>query len=366
MPTAAAVPTRERIVYASAELFRRQGYAGTGLKQIAAGSDATLGSVYHFFPGGKEQLADEVLRAGGRFFLALYEAIADGAPDLVSAVRDFFAGAGETLLATDFADACPIATVAGEIASTHEVLRVATADVFESWLGALAKDAVQAGVRGRARAAARAERAGGARGRIPAEPRDAQRRADAGGVRRRGGARLERALGGPGGSVVIDRRSALLGAGAAIAARAVLPHAIGWKLRRDVRRLNAGDYGPLLSGYAEDAVLHFNEGPHRWSGEHRGKPAIERFLREFVGAGIKGEIRSLWTGGAPWALTLVVRFDDRATGPAGEELYANRVVIVARTRWGKIVEHEDFYLDTARIVAFEEKLGALGMAPVAV
>ena len=164
---------------------------------------------------------------------------------------------------------------------------------------------------------------------------------------------------------MIDRRSALLGAGAAIAARAVLPHAIGWKLRRDVRRLNAGDYGPLLSGYAEDAVLHFNEGPHRWSGEHRGKPAIERFLREFVGAGIKGEIRSLWTGGAPWALTLVVRFDDRATGPAGEELYANRVVIVARTRWGKIVEHDDFYLDTARIVAFEEKLAALGMAPVA-
>jgi len=142
----ARVPTRERILYASAELFRRQGYAGTGLKQIAAESEATLGSVYHFFPGGKEHLADEVLRTGGRFFLALYEAIADGAPDLVSAVRDFFAGAGQTLVATEFADACPIATVAGEIASTHEVLRVATADVFESWLGALAEDAVEAGV----------------------------------------------------------------------------------------------------------------------------------------------------------------------------------------------------------------------------
>jgi AcrR family transcriptional regulator len=140
------VPTRERILYASAELFRRQGYAGTGLKQIAAESDATLGSVYHFFPGGKEHLADEVLRAGGRFFLALYEAIANGAPDLVSAVRDFFAGAAETLVATDFADACPIATVAGEIASTHEVLRVATADVFESWLGALVDDAMNAGI----------------------------------------------------------------------------------------------------------------------------------------------------------------------------------------------------------------------------
>jgi AcrR family transcriptional regulator len=145
MQTAAAVPTRERIVYASAELFRRQGYAGTGLKQIAAESDATLGSIYHFFPGGKEALADEVLRTGGRFFLALYEAIAGGAPDLVSAVRDFFAGAAETLTTTGFADACPIATVAGEIASTHEVLRIATADVFESWLAALAEDAVEAG-----------------------------------------------------------------------------------------------------------------------------------------------------------------------------------------------------------------------------
>ena len=153
--TVNAIPTRARILYASAELFRRQGYAATGLKQIAAESEATLGSVYHFFPGGKQQLADEVLRVGGRFFLALYETIAAGAVDLVSAVRDFFDGAGQTLLATGFADACPIATVAGEIASTNEVLRAAVADTFESWLDALAEDAVEAGIEAdRARALA--------------------------------------------------------------------------------------------------------------------------------------------------------------------------------------------------------------------
>ena len=145
-PPRDAVPTRDRIVYSSAELFRRQGYAATGLKQIAKEAGATLGSIYHFFPGGKEQLADEVLRTGGRFFLALYESIAAAAPDLVSTVRDFFAGAGETLVVTDFADACPIATVAGEIASTNEVMRVATADVFESWLNAVTEDAVEAGI----------------------------------------------------------------------------------------------------------------------------------------------------------------------------------------------------------------------------
>ena len=161
----------------------------------------------------------------------------------------------------------------------------------------------------------------------------------------------------------MDKRSVMLGAGVAVAGRALLTRLIAFKLSRDVRRLNDGDYRPLLAGYADDAVLRFNEGPHRWSGEYRGKPEIERFLREFVGAGLKGEVRALWIGGPPWALTLVVRFEDRATGPAGEELYANRVVIVARTRWGKIVEHDDFYVDTARIVAFEEKLAELGVAP---
>ena len=36
--------------------------------------------------------------------------------------------------ATDYADACPIETVALEVASTNEPLRQATAEVFESWI----------------------------------------------------------------------------------------------------------------------------------------------------------------------------------------------------------------------------------------
>jgi AcrR family transcriptional regulator len=144
--TPAAIPTRERILYTAAELFRRQGYAATGIKQITGEADATLGSLYHFFPQGKLQLAHEVLRIGGAFFLALYRTIAAEAPDLPTAVENFFTGAGETLVATGYADACPIATVAGEIASTHEQLRLAVADVFESWLHALTEDAIAAGV----------------------------------------------------------------------------------------------------------------------------------------------------------------------------------------------------------------------------
>ncbi len=141
-----ATGTKDRIVNASAELFRRQGYTGTGLKQVVAEADAPFGSLYHFFPGGKEQLADEVIRLSGQFYLQLFEAISDAAPDIVTATSDFFTGAAETLRVTDYADACPIATVALEVASTNDTLRKATADVFESWIEAATGRAVEAGI----------------------------------------------------------------------------------------------------------------------------------------------------------------------------------------------------------------------------
>jgi ketosteroid isomerase-like protein len=134
-------------------------------------------------------------------------------------------------------------------------------------------------------------------------------------------------------------------------------------LRRDLRAVNAGDHRPLLAGYADDAVLRFNDGDHRWAGEHRGREAIERFLRNFVAAGRRGERRELFTQGPPRRMALVVPFDDRALGSEGEELYRNRTVLAIRTRWGRIVEHEDLYEDTERIEAFERRLRALGVEP---
>jgi AcrR family transcriptional regulator len=141
-----ASDTRERIINASAELFARQGYAGTGVKQIVAAARAPFGSIYHHFPGGKEQIGTETIRASGALYALLIEAVIDPAPDLATGVRDFFAGAAEHLRESDFADACPIATVALEVASTSEPLRRATDEVFESWLAALGERLRFAGI----------------------------------------------------------------------------------------------------------------------------------------------------------------------------------------------------------------------------
>ncbi len=141
-----ATDTRDRILDAGRGLFARRGYAGTGIKQILAEADAAYASLYHFFPGGKDQLAAEAIRTSGAAYQDLVEGVLDAAPGLVAGIGDCFAGAAETLRVTGYADACPIATVALEVASTDEALRQATADVFASWITALTERIVSAGV----------------------------------------------------------------------------------------------------------------------------------------------------------------------------------------------------------------------------
>ena len=147
-----------------------------------------------------------------------------------------------------------------------------------------------------------------------------------------------------------------IGVAAGLGARAALPVVLRRKFTGDVARLNAGDPTALLEAYADDAVLHFPQGAHRFSGPWAGKPAIERFLRIFVAARIQGELRDVAVSGPPWAMTIWVRFDDHADAEDGTRLYENRTVLVLRTRWGRVVDHEDFFTDTERIAAFDRAL----------
>jgi AcrR family transcriptional regulator len=139
--------TRERILDASEQLFRRQGLAGTGIKQILDEAGAPFGSLYHHFPGGKDELAAEAMRRAGAHYAEIVAAELLAGPDIAENVRTAFRAAGRTLVETDYADACPIETVALEVASTNERLRLAIAEVFESWLAGLTALLVQAGMK---------------------------------------------------------------------------------------------------------------------------------------------------------------------------------------------------------------------------
>jgi AcrR family transcriptional regulator len=138
--------TKDRLIGATAELFRRQGYTGTGVKQIVEAAGAPFGSMYHFFPDGKEALGAETIRWSGAMYGQLIDLFYEPGADPAVSTRKFFDAAADTVRDTDYADACPIATVALEVASTSETLRAATAEVFEGWLAAIDTRLVQAGL----------------------------------------------------------------------------------------------------------------------------------------------------------------------------------------------------------------------------
>jgi hypothetical protein len=92
------------------------------------------------------------MRSAGAAYQSLVEAVFDSESDIVNGTRACYDGAAEVLRSTDYADACPIATVALEVASTNENLRRVTADIFESWIDAAAMRLEAGGVdRARAR-----------------------------------------------------------------------------------------------------------------------------------------------------------------------------------------------------------------------
>ena len=57
--------SRAALIDTAATLFRRQGYAATGLNQILDEAGVRPGSLYHHFPQGKQQLAAAVVDGAG-------------------------------------------------------------------------------------------------------------------------------------------------------------------------------------------------------------------------------------------------------------------------------------------------------------
>jgi AcrR family transcriptional regulator len=126
--------TRESILTAAAELMRRKGYGAVGMKDIAEASGAPIGSLYHHFRGGKVQIVREALVNAGHAYALLIPSIADSYTDLGAAVEGLFAQAAEDMAATGFANMCPVASIAAEVADTVEELRETSAGVFTDWI----------------------------------------------------------------------------------------------------------------------------------------------------------------------------------------------------------------------------------------
>ncbi len=125
---------RDDAIAAAADLFRRQGYAATGLEEILEVSGAPKGSFYHHFPGGKEELALDALAYSGGRVRALVDHLAETAPTASALVTAIAAKQATDLRDSDYALGCPVATVALELAGTSDPIATTSAAAFDSWV----------------------------------------------------------------------------------------------------------------------------------------------------------------------------------------------------------------------------------------
>lgn len=137
--------TRERMIRAAVDLYREHGMRGTGFTDVLDAAGAARGAIYHHFPGGKDELAVEVVTTSGhellQFVARLLEQRSPG--DAILRLSTWFA---EQLERTDMAFGCPIAPAVLDAALESDTIARASATAFDAWRDELANALLREGV----------------------------------------------------------------------------------------------------------------------------------------------------------------------------------------------------------------------------
>ena len=142
------ISPRERMVRSAAQLIRRKGVSGTGMREIVTEADAPRGSLQHYFPGGKEELVSDALLWMGdvvarRTKRCLSELDSRTPSALLAAIVDTWR---RDLTNEKFSAGCPLVAAAADTAATSNQLRQVLRRAFDGWLEPLSESLVELGV----------------------------------------------------------------------------------------------------------------------------------------------------------------------------------------------------------------------------
>jgi TetR/AcrR family transcriptional repressor of lmrAB and yxaGH operons len=144
MKDSASPSSKARMIEAAIDLMRTYGLSGAGINDVVQLSGAPRGSLYHYFPDGKLQMAGEALVVHGeRVGQFMEEALgtARGAPQKVTALFEAFARRVEE---ADYRKSCPFGCVALDLDADTESLRPLIAQSFDAWQALIAAHFVRA------------------------------------------------------------------------------------------------------------------------------------------------------------------------------------------------------------------------------
>jgi TetR/AcrR family transcriptional repressor of lmrAB and yxaGH operons len=140
-----AAKHKESLVRTAMRLFRRQGYASTGLQQILAESGAPRGSLYHYFPSGKESLGEAAIGMAAGMIRELLEDLAARHREPKAFVTAWCRVMAGWMEESGFHSGCPIATTLLETAPQSPSITRAGRAAIDGWIDVIASVLERAG-----------------------------------------------------------------------------------------------------------------------------------------------------------------------------------------------------------------------------
>jgi TetR/AcrR family transcriptional repressor of nem operon len=125
--------TRERLIATAADLFRRQGYAQTGVNQIIQEANATSGSFYHFFSAKEDLLLAVVDHIAEVFEGEIFSPAAVHSDGPLEEIFEILALYRQQLQNDGFTFASPMAALSAEVSENHPEVRARLAEVLADW-----------------------------------------------------------------------------------------------------------------------------------------------------------------------------------------------------------------------------------------
>jgi AcrR family transcriptional regulator len=136
--------TRERLVAGAVDMIRRRGLNATSIREVAKHAGTPLGSTYHYFPGGKHQLAEEAVRHAADTVAGILAAKLRAGP--VEGLQAFLALWRTVVTSSDFQAGCPVLAVSIEAEQERSAVVAVAAEAFTGWSSQLAESMRQHGV----------------------------------------------------------------------------------------------------------------------------------------------------------------------------------------------------------------------------
>lgn len=130
---------RGAIVRAAATLFRRNGYAATGINEIAEVAGAPKGSLYHYFPDGKDQIGEAAVRFAGKGLVMTMEKLEQEHRTAAAMVQAYCRLLAGWMAKSGFRDGCPISTTLLESAPQSAGIALAGREAFANWRAVIAR-----------------------------------------------------------------------------------------------------------------------------------------------------------------------------------------------------------------------------------